>query len=415
MSVCHSSNITLLYLEMDNITLDELLYLRPNYPEHTKHDEFFLDLANRLLHDTIDLPYREDMPEDIAKRMALTLTGYMEDILADAGLWRSFIEECRYLYGYTLPFYEVSDDYVDYELNREDIRFLVWYVTATLWQERRLISPYDEKLLEYADRCYEILDMVYDDAPVAEGYPLARNLSFKDPEDTEELYDLSRWLFLHSYLLTPAFGTTLAEIISEIDMNDPEGETILNKRLEEAMFELPTGPLALYTTEWLHLLVEGGHVKPQENHSDKIHPYYEKFCAGSAGKEIMFFDRYDKMNDFFIDTLGWEKGKEHLDQVKGADDYILMVNREKGMLMACNIARCVNTPDNPYYDPDYAKEHAITLLTDRGRCPGDLLQMIFRQGWLTDALFVGSSDPSEVSKHQDLIARCFLQLYYRGD
>ena len=30
MSVCHSSNITLLYLEMDNITLDELLYLRPN-------------------------------------------------------------------------------------------------------------------------------------------------------------------------------------------------------------------------------------------------------------------------------------------------------------------------------------------------------------------------------------------------
>ena len=148
MSVCHSSNITLLYLEMDNITLDELLYLRPNYPEHTKHDEFFLDLAKRLLHDTIDLPYREDMPEDIAKRMALTLTGYMEDILADAGLWRSFIEECRYLYGYTLPFYEVSDDYVDYELNREDVRFLVWYVTATLWQERRLISPYDEKLLE---------------------------------------------------------------------------------------------------------------------------------------------------------------------------------------------------------------------------------------------------------------------------
>ena len=161
--------------------------------------------------------------------------------------------------------------------------------------------------------------------------------------------------------------------------------------------------------------MEGGHVKPQENHSDKIHPYYEKFCAGSAGKEIMFFDRYEKMNDFFIDTLGWEKGKEHLDQVKGADDYILMVNREKGMLMACNIARCVNTPDNPYYDPDYAKEHAITLLTDRGRCPGDLLQMIFRQGWLTDALFAGSSDPSEVSKHQDLIARCFLQLYYRGD
>ena len=60
-------------------------------------------------------------------------------------------------------------------------------------------------------------------------------------------------------------------------------------------------------------------------------------------------------------------------------------------------------------------KHAITLLTDRGRCPGDLLQMIFRQGWLTDALFAGSTDPSEVSKHQDLIARCFLQLYYRGD
>ena len=85
------------------------------------------------------------------------------------------------------------------------------------------------------------------------------------------------------------------------------------------------------------------------------------------------------------------------------------------MLVARNVARCLKTPLNPYYDAEYAKRHSFELLTERGACPGDLLQRACREGWLPDAKFPESGDYSLVAENQDFIARCYLQQYYRGD
>lgn len=92
-----------------------------------------------------------------------------------------------------------------------------------------------------------------------------------------------------------------------------------------------------------------------------------------------------------------------------------MVSRDKGMLVAVDIARCISHPSNPIYDKEYARHHAIELLTERGRCPGDLLRYVCSNGWLPDAVFPGSDDHRLVADNWDFISRCYLQQYYRGD
>jgi hypothetical protein len=401
---------------MTPITIKEFLLRQPTFPETTETDSFYLELANRLLRDMSSHSFATEMPEGLLKRVALTLTDYMQDIVSDAGLWRSFVDANRELYGWSVPFHEVPENYIDYELNREDVRFLVWYTVAMLWEEQRFIFPHDAGLLDFADGCFAILEEVYDDAPVPEEFNISRGLEFNDPDDHKAIYRLGNWLFLHSYLLTPAYSMSMREMMEGVDMNDPDAPAKMNERLDQAMMEDTTGPLALFTPEWVYLMVEGK--LPSEKApagEPAVHPYYDKFTRFTGGEEIRFFDSYEAMNRFFIEALGWEQGEEHLAQAKGAHDYILFVTRNKGMLMARDIARCVKAPGNPLYDAGYAADHAFELLSERGCCPGDLLRYIFAHDWLPDAVFPGTTDRLLVHMNRDFIARCYLQIYYRGD
>ncbi|MDE6006512.1 MAG: DUF3843 family protein [Muribaculaceae bacterium] len=404
---------------MEKITEREFLLRQPDFPQKSEMDSFYIGIANLLLETIGNSEFGAVMPLGLTKRVALTLADYLQDIVADAGFWRSFIDANRELYGWSIPFHDSSEAYVDYELNKEDVRFLVWYVVAMLWEECGMLYPHDKKLLQMADSCFAILENEYDDAPVNESFNIARGLEFNDPEDAEKIYHLGNWLFLHSYLLTPAFALSLQEVMSEYDPSLPDADTLLNNKLEEAMLENTTGPLALYTPEWVYLIIKrhlpDSAIKEPMAGDGKTHPYYEAFIKATGGKNIAFFDSYQKMNDFFINALGWEAGVEHLSQAKGASDYVLMVNPEKGMLMARGIAKCIASPENPLYNKEYARNHSFDLLTVRGLCPGDLLNLIFKNNWLPDACFPGSDNRELVHKYRDFIARCYLQIYYRGD
>lgn len=400
---------------MERISTEEFLLRQPSFPQRTETDGFYVGVADRLLDAIAADSFGSGMPSGLGRRLALTLTGYLQDIVADAGLWRSFVDACRALYGFSVPFHLVGEEYIDYELNREDVRFVTWYVTAMLWEERRDICPHDSALLALADACFELLESVYDESPLPEDFNLAQGLEFTDPDDRKAIYHLGNWLFLHSWLLTPAFSVSLREIMSQVTPDDPDFTLKVNGRLEEAMMQETTGPLALFTPEWVYLMIER-HLPDERPATDTgEHKYYTAFTAATGGEDIRFFDSYEAMNEFFITALGWEEGKEHLAQAKGAHDYVLMVNPRKGMLMARDIARCIKAPGNPLFDEMFARENSFNLLTVRGLCPGDLLQRCLKEGWLPYAHFPGSGDYDLVRDNADFIARCYLQLYYRGD
>ena len=403
---------------MGTITAQEFAIRQPYYPAHPEHEAYYLKIANGIYEVIAKDDLGSGMSQGMRKHLAMSLAGYFQDIVADAGLWSSFITANKELYGWLVPFHDISADYVEFELNREDIEFLVWYDCAMLDSNQRLVSPLDSGIVGLAEKIFEYLEVRYDEAPVNEECNIARGLSYTDPEDQEDIMHLARWLFMQSWLLAPAFAATLQQIALEPEVRDDREGIVLQSRFDEAVTEYPTGPLALYSPEWVYLLLTG---KLPDTARDKqpsdapVHPYYQKFIAATDGRKIAYFSDYDELNRFFIHSMGWEKGERHLDQFAGDHDFVLMVDEHKGMLLAKNIAKCIADPENPLYDWNYASGHAIELLTQRGLCPADLLKFIFANGWLPDAHFLDSDNHQSVGKYHDFIARCYLQEYFRGD
>ena len=396
------------------ITMQQFLVRQPAAPEETSTDRFYLDLANRLAEEAKKGNWFPSYPEKVVERTAMAVIGYYQDVICDAGVWRSFITECRRMYGYTVPFYDEGGDYMDYELNRIDVRFMVWYGLSMNFEDRRVWDPMDPEITGGADKWFDILDEAYDDAPLPEDYRLTHELEMHAEEDSEAIYKLGNWLFMHCYLMTPAYSLTLADIVSQIDLSKEENMGQLQERLEQSMAQDPTGPLALYLREWLYLIVEGKLPKKKKTTETQEHKYYTAFTKATGGEVMKIFGSYEELNEFLIKGLGWAPGEEHLAQVKDSHDFVLMVDREKGMLLARDIARCIASPGNELYDKKFAENNAIALLTERGCCPADLLHYICGKGWLPDAKFPGGTTET-VAKNQDFIARCYLQQYYRAD
>lgn len=402
---------------MSTIDFQSFLLRQPNYPEEMSTDRYFYDLANRLAETAMKERLLTRWHPQVIGRAALCVIGYVQDVIADAGIWRSFINHCRRLYGFTLPFFEISEDYIDYELNPEDVRFLVWYALAMYCDETRDLSPLDVEVEKAAARWFELLNEAYDEAPVPEGYHLAHEVEIHAEEDSEQVMRLAQWVAHHCYLMTPADSMSVSQLLARPGMTDPENSKILSAELNNLLTASPIGPLALYLREWVYLIIEDRLPSSRRKKNDvEQHKYYAPFLNANNGIPIKFFGSYSEMNDFLINALGWAPGVEHLSQLKEASDLILMVNQEKGMLVAPNIARCIKAPGNVLYDREYALEHAFELLTVRGMCPADLLKYIFNNGWVPDACFPGTSDTrSLVADNWDFIARCYLELYYRGD
>ena len=401
----------------------QFLLRQPAFPEVSPTDPFYYDVALRLSSAIISGRLLEGWPEVVLGRLVIGLTGYLQDLLTDAGLWRTFLERHRAMYGRWLPFYATSDDYIPHELNREDVRFLVWYTLAMNFEERRVWNPLDPEIHRAADALYDVLDAVYDDpdAPMPEEYHFWKGLEPGLREEADEVFRFGHWLFMHSYLMTPAYAMTLAELMQDPRLKGGEDLELLRETLENSMMEDPTGPLALYLHEWVYLILEGKmppeprkRASGEEGAEEADHKYYSLFVKATGGSPIAFFRTYEELNRFFITALGWGEG-ENLPALKDASDFVLLVNRKKGMLCAKYVGRMLRFPDNPCYDPDFARAHGIDLLTMRGLCPGDLLQYAMDHGAIPECAFPGSDDTRLVADNADFIARCYLQKYYRGD
>ncbi|MDE5874079.1 MAG: DUF3843 family protein [Muribaculaceae bacterium] len=329
--------------------MEQFILRQPAAPEETSTDRYYLDLANRLVKIAKERGLFPSYPEKVVERAALALVGYYQDVICDAGIWHAFIDENRRLYGKTLPFFDEEEGYIDAELNRADVRFMVWYALSMTYEDLRVAYPLGEEILRGADEWWKALEAVYDEAPMPVDYRLTHELEMHAEEDREALMKLGNWLFMHCYLMTPAFSLTLSEMAWRHDLSNEKGLSDFRNELEKAIGELPTGPLALYTGEWLYLIVEGK--MPPVKRAKEVkpdHKYYTAFTKATGGEVVKFFGDYDSLNRFFIEGLGWAEGEEHLPQMKKERDFLVMVESERGLLVASNVARCIAAPFNDY-------------------------------------------------------------------
>ena len=418
---------------MDNINMRQFLVYQPNGEVEQASDKAYLALCNRLYHNWDKQALLQEAPDDLKKVVCIGLTGYYQDIISDAGLWRTFIDQCKERYGNYVPFHKDSEEYIVYELNIEDVEFVIWYYLAFNSMQFRFLAPTDIRLKKLAKVLYHILEDEYEDIPDPTDYKVLMDCELHNSEDTEKLYDLGQWLFWKNWLLFPPFQLSYSQIYSqfvEIQHNSPDAQ-VAQQRIEEIQQEvitaMPTGPLALYLREWMSLLLEGKMPKRKaEDSTPKEHPYYTAFIKANEGRTMRFVKTYEELNAFFINDMGWEQGEEHLPQFKGHTDFVLMATFDKGLMVAKEIARCIKHPENPLYNQEYADKFAFTLLSQRATCPADMLIHICKNNWLPDARFPESPSLSMqaedadmarklVRDNWDFIARVYLQEFYRAD
>ncbi len=419
---------------MDDITMRQFLFTQPDSEVEQATDKAYLTIANKLLRHWDKKCLLQEAQDDLKKVVCIGLTGYYQDIISDAGVWRSFINECKRLYGNYVPFHQDSEDYTLYELNLADVEFVVWYLLAFNSMQFRFMSPQNKDLLDLASELYTVLEDSYDDITAPAHYKDLFDCELHDPESSQTLYDLGQW---KNWLIIPPFQLTYAQIYShfvEIQHSAESPEQAarqISEMRDEIITSMPTGPLALYMREWLTLILEGKMPQPRKSNAvsdkeKKEHPYYTAFIKANNGEIIRFVKTYEELNTFFIDGMGWEAGEEHLPSFKNHSDFVLMVTSDKGLMVAKNIAKCIKHPLNPLYDREHACKFAFNLLSQRAVCPGDMLRYICSNGYLPDARFPESAQVIDadgdtensnrlVAANWDFLSRVYLQEYYRGD
>ena len=333
------------------------------------------------------------------------MAAYVEDVVSGLGLWRCFTKEHTALYGKPLPFRKVSADWLSDEVNEEDVAFLIWNTWQKATFSHGFVSPLHPDIIRQAAAFLPLVERAYEEAP--ENEALA---GFWDTFATKEEAERKlTWLFGHTYLTEPSMQPYIAHVAPH------------------DRFIVPTGPLALFLHEWTDRLaadpsrwkeVEGLYTsEPEvpERVKEQNRRNYELFTAHTQGREVAYLPDYEALRGFLTGVLQWPDDDNHtLPQFRAHRNFVLLVNREKGILLAKDVAACIADPDNPLYRPEEARRKAFLLLTEEMLCPPDLLHRCIANGWLPDASLSGEAD-SWVQENADFIARHTLLYYYRGD
>lgn len=382
------------------IYLKEWLAIHP-YTSVQPSDVYFVQLAN-VLYAACNI---SDLPDFFRRKLALYVAAYLEDVISGLGLWHSFIAEHEKLYGKKLPFYTLSSDYLENEINEEDIRFLIWNTWQKAFLVHDYIHPMDSRIVEQARCFYEILTKAYEEAPANDWLEHCMD-GFNNEKDKERKLN---WLFGHSYLTEPS----MLPYIEKVTPSD--------------RFIIPVGPLALFLREILESLtdsvawreVTGLYPKEPELSNvllQKNAEMYRLFVAGTGGKEKVYLSGYDELHRFLIEVLQWPDDENHtLPQMKSYRNFVLMIDSRKGILLAKDVCEYIADPDNPIYDSRKAEKEAFRLLTEETLCPPDLLTYCIKNCYLPDASFPDGTGKELVQTNADFIARHALLYYYRGD
>lgn len=397
------------------ITLDDLKRMSPDAGKELITDEYYLTLARYIDKLWGSMRVFPELDGRLRKQTVMALTGYYQDVVSDAGIWRSFVRMCRSLYGRPVPLYDAPDDYVDSELNPIDVQFVVWYALESGLGFHGLVSPFDSDLLRFAGQVYKLFDFLYDDAPFAEGFKVLQELELDDSEQLRDISLASGWLFWNSYLLRPVSKYAYEPDVSEDEELSAE-ETLSDEGRLRITFGQPTGPLALFVKEWLGLAVDGR--MPRTVGKREADACKEECLVfeEAVGNSIAFFRTYGELEQFLAEKLGWTGvQEEHLSHMKNSKDFVLYADRDKGLVAVPGIARYVKHPYNPLYDAAVAAGGAHRLVLEPSVCPVGVLKYLFENGLVPDAVYPACSGSPLLQDNWDFFARMYLCSFYRAD
>lgn len=242
------------------ITVKDYMERQPGTPKVEPTDQFYLWIALRLAKLWDESPWLREVDDNVRRDVVLAVTGYFQDVVADGGLWRSFTRLHNHQYGKPLPHYDRRDDYIDYELNVDDVRYVIWWTIAGEIDPEAL-DPQDPELEALATAFHLLLDEEYEEAPVPRQFCIASDVDLDNPQDAQHIYDYAYWLYWRSFLLRPSSQAVMERAMPEAHAiiaraGESDSRPLLHDLNERLMFTEPAGPVPLTTAQWLRLIID---------------------------------------------------------------------------------------------------------------------------------------------------------------
>lgn len=239
----------------------EWLTIHP-YTSAASTDLYYIRLANRVYYRLEEIPMFEIGEQagfapgkNEYKELSCMLTAYFEDVISGSGIFRAFTAEHRKRYGKPLPFYS-PNDYIDDEINTEDLLFLIWHYWLQIQNESVPISPFHPLIEQTAESVMELFDEAYESAPENRKLTAFLVASTSDQLSLYELYDRFFWLGTASYLFF-ANGRDLQQSIEEFvesmaeKNNQFDLEAFISIVCSDFAYNLSTELFGLRPAQWL--------------------------------------------------------------------------------------------------------------------------------------------------------------------
>lgn len=242
------------------IKVKDFMERQPNNPRVAETDQFYLWIALKLAKLWDESPWLRGLDDDVRRDVVLAVTGYYQDVVADSGLWRSFTRLHNHRHGSPLPHYGRGEEYIDYELNRDDVRYVIWWTIAGEVGPDAL-DPHDAELEALAMAFYMLLDEEYEQAPVPRQWCVASEVDLDNPLDAQRIYDYAYWLYWRSFLLRPSSRAVMERAMPEAHAiiaraGESDARPLLLELNERLMASEPAGPIPLSTAQWLRLIID---------------------------------------------------------------------------------------------------------------------------------------------------------------
>lgn len=269
--------------------------LRHAHPGQRGHytDAFYVQLANELLNDFVKS--RVDLDENtpnILRYAAISLTCYMEDIVADSGQWRTFSNLCQQLFGWPVPMYHDADEeYYPDEPSMMAIRYLIWNAATEMddvWWKTEV--PVFDQLARIA---YNRLNSMFEDVPVnRQLVDDIDELLQKSTKDFLTIRPALVWVYTNCYLTRSENAERLLQkmIDNSEELSDMLTEPMrLYYAIMNSIFLYKVGPLALYPKDWLAALMRTRQMPEAADEVEAIevlHAANYKYTISDDGKML---------------------------------------------------------------------------------------------------------------------------------
>jgi hypothetical protein len=285
-------------MKQKRIYIQQWLDFKP-YQTQTSTDAYYLKLSNEVKHaittNTHSLVLQRYLQPQEMDMLACFLTAYFEDLISETNLWNSFIKKHKELYNKQLPFYFL-DEYFEDEINLQDVSFLIWYFMNTI-QEDKFIAPFNDFIIETAEKVMAVFDASWDDAPENEHlkqfYEIAENET-----DFYEARAINDIVLFQSYLFYPDTNRIIKEKELEL-IEDPQAneniQMFLNDNRDVTLHKAHTRLLSLTGKEWASEII------------GKQHPLKKDFLTISERIRGYFFYKGQDEANVFIEHIASSK------------------------------------------------------------------------------------------------------------